>query len=54
VKPLYVSVGHRVGLAAAVRLTLSCCRGYRLPEPNRWAHRIAGGGAAPAGVSVSN
>ncbi len=50
VKPLYVSVGHRVDLAAAIRWTLACCRGYRLPEPSRWAHRIAGGGKAPAGA----
>jgi deoxyribonuclease V len=36
--PLYVSTGHRVGLAAAVRLALACCRGHRLPEPTRQAH----------------
>lgn len=52
VKPLYVSVGHRVDLSAAIRWTLACCRGYRLPEPNRWAHRLAGGGQPPAGVPV--
>lgn len=45
VKPLYISVGHRVDLAAAMRWVLACCRGYRLPEPNRWAHRAAGGEA---------
>uniref|UniRef100_W5L9D3 Endonuclease V n=1 Tax=Astyanax mexicanus TaxID=7994 RepID=W5L9D3_ASTMX len=33
-KPVYVSVGHRISLATAVRLTLSCCR-YRVPEPIR-------------------
>ncbi|XP_024914301.1 endonuclease V isoform X2 [Cynoglossus semilaevis] len=33
-KPVYVSVGHRISLDAAVRLTLSCCR-YRVPEPIR-------------------
>lgn len=52
VRPLYVSVGHRVDLAAAVRWTLACCRGYRLPEPSRWAHRLAAGGRAPAGVTL--
>lgn len=36
--PVYVSTGHRVGLEAAVRLTLACCRGHRLPEPTRQAH----------------
>ncbi|XP_053516766.1 endonuclease V isoform X2 [Artibeus jamaicensis] len=35
-KPLYVSVGHRVSLEAAVRLTHSCCR-FRIPEPVRQA-----------------
>ncbi|KAF6093552.1 endonuclease V [Phyllostomus discolor] len=35
-KPLYVSVGHRVSLEVAVRLTHSCCR-FRVPEPVRQA-----------------
>jgi len=39
VKPLYVSVGHRVTLDDAVRWTLRCGRGVRLPEPTRLAHR---------------
>ncbi|XP_074175490.1 endonuclease V isoform X3 [Rhinolophus sinicus] len=33
-KPLYVSVGHKVSLETAVRLTRSCCR-FRIPEPVR-------------------
>lgn len=36
--PVYVSPGHRIDLASAVRLTLQSCRGYRLPEPTRQAH----------------
>lgn len=43
VKPLYVSIGHKVDMAAAVYWTLQCCRGYRLPEPTRLAHLAAGG-----------
>jgi deoxyribonuclease V len=43
VKPLYVSIGHRVDLATAVRLVLGCTRGYRLPETTRYAHKAAGG-----------
>ncbi|MCJ8729986.1 hypothetical protein PDJAM_G00114170 [Pangasius djambal] len=35
-KPVYVSVGHRISLDTAVRLTHSCCR-YRVPEPTRQA-----------------
>jgi len=37
VRPLYVSVGHRITLDEAVRWTLRCTRGVRLPEPTRRA-----------------
>ena len=40
VKWVYVSVGHRVGLAAAVELVLRCCTRYRLPEPTRLADQL--------------
>ena len=43
VKPLYVSIGHRVNLTTAIDLVLQCTRGYRLPETTRYAHRVAGG-----------
>lgn len=39
-KPLYVSPGHRVDLERAVDFVLSCCRGFRIPEPLRLAHRL--------------
>lgn len=39
VKPLYISIGHRIRLGDAVRVTLSCCTRYRLPEPTRLAHQ---------------
>jgi deoxyribonuclease V len=38
IKPLFVSQGHRICLPRAVALVLSCCRGYRVPEPVRRAH----------------
>lgn len=41
VRPVYVSVGHRMTLQASVALVLACGKGYRLPEPTRWAHRAA-------------
>jgi deoxyribonuclease V len=41
VKPLYVSIGHRVSLESAVRWTMTCVTRYRLPETTRWAHRLA-------------
>lgn len=43
VRPLFVSIGHRVGLPAAVRIVLQCCTRYRLPETTRAAHRLASG-----------
>ena len=43
VRPLYISIGHKVELPTAIKLVLSCCRGYRLPEPTRFAHQVAGG-----------
>jgi deoxyribonuclease V len=41
VKPVYISFGHRIDLESAIRITLNCGRGVRLPEPTRWAHRLA-------------
>lgn len=41
VKPLFVSPGHRIDFAGAVRLVLATTRGYRLPEPTRRAHQLA-------------
>jgi deoxyribonuclease V len=38
VKPLFVSPGHRIGQDRAAKIVLSCCRGYRFPEPIRRAH----------------
>jgi deoxyribonuclease V len=41
VKPLYVSIGHRMGLRDSIRIILQCCRRYRLPEPIRRADQLA-------------
>jgi deoxyribonuclease V len=38
IRPLFVSAGHRIDLPSAVRVVLSTCRGYRIPEPTRQAH----------------
>lgn len=43
VKPLYVSIGHRVCLETAVRWVMACTGRYRLPETTRQAHRLASG-----------
>ena len=43
VKPVFVSLGHRIGLKESEAWVLRCCRGYRLPEPTRLAHQAAGG-----------
>lgn len=41
VRPVYVSAGHRIGLASAERWVLACATKYRLPEPTRLADRLA-------------
>ncbi|WP_052809716.1 endonuclease V [Streptomonospora alba] len=40
VKPVYVSVGHRVDLVSATELTLRVAPQYRIPEPVRHADRL--------------
>jgi deoxyribonuclease V len=40
--PIYVSIGHKIDLNTAIRYTLACGRGYRLPEPTRQAHLYVG------------
>lgn len=42
-QPVYVSIGHRISLETAIELVLRCTRDDRLPEPTRWAHRLASG-----------
>ena len=42
VKPVFVSIGHRVSLTEAVRFTLSCSDGYRIPRPTRRADQFVG------------
>jgi deoxyribonuclease V len=43
VKPLYISVGHKLDLKEAIAWVMRCVRGYRLPEPTRLAHLGAAG-----------
>lgn len=41
VKPIYVSIGHRITLATAMDFVWRCITKYRLPETTRWADRLA-------------
>jgi deoxyribonuclease V len=41
VKPVFVSIGHCVDLKTSIDVILRCCKGYRLPETTRIAHRLA-------------
>jgi deoxyribonuclease V len=43
VKPLYVSVGHRISLETALQFALICSPRYRLPETTRWADHLSKG-----------
>jgi deoxyribonuclease V len=38
--PIFVSIGHRLDLAAAIHLLMACTRGVRIPEPTRLAHNF--------------
>ena len=42
VKPVFVSIGHRISLENAIYWVRQCCVGYRLPQPTRLAHIAAG------------
>jgi deoxyribonuclease V len=42
VRPVVVSVGHGVNLGQARRVVLATARSYRMPEPLRRAHQLAG------------
>jgi deoxyribonuclease V len=53
VRPVYVSPGHRMDVAHAVAFVLACGRGFRLPEPTRLAHHLAGGRILPAAARRS-
>ena len=37
VRPLFVSVGHRVDVGSAVEIVMACVTRYRIPEPTRQA-----------------
>jgi len=49
VRPVYVSPGHLIDLPWSIHFALACTTRYRLPEPTRWAHRVAGGATLPPG-----
>ncbi len=41
VKPVFISVGHKIDLSTAEKIVLGCCKNYRLPEPLRQTHLIS-------------
>ena len=41
VKPMIISLGHRISLATSLHYVLACCKGYRLPEPTRQADKLS-------------
>jgi len=40
VKPVFISVGHKIDLDTAVRIILDCAVSFRLPEPTRLADKL--------------
>lgn len=49
VRPLFVSVGHRITLDQAVQAVIGCLDGYRIPLPLRMAHNRARSAARTGG-----
>jgi deoxyribonuclease V len=45
--PLYISPGHLIDVPHALEFVQHCLAGYRLPEPTRWAHKVAAGEKLP-------
>jgi deoxyribonuclease V len=41
-KPVYISIGHKVSLERAIKIVMACKGKYRIPEPIRRAHILAG------------
>ena len=41
VKPMIISLGHRISLESSIRYVLRCNKGYRLPEPTRQADKLS-------------
>jgi deoxyribonuclease V len=50
VKPMYISVGHKIDLTSAVQWVLQCSGDYRLPVPTRLAHLAAKGAISSASI----
>ena len=38
VKPVFISIGHKIDLEKAIEVSMNCNRGFRIPEPTRQAH----------------
>jgi deoxyribonuclease V len=41
VKPMIISLGHRISLPTSIHYVLACSKGYRLPEPTRQADKLS-------------
>ncbi len=41
VKPIFISVGHKISLGTAIKIVKHCLAGHRIPEPIREAHKAA-------------
>src|SRR6266567_2770462 len=41
VKPMIISLGHRISLETSIHYVLASCKGYRLPEPTRQADKLS-------------
>ncbi len=43
IKPIYISIGHKISLETSISYVMGCITRYKLPETTRLAHRFASG-----------
>jgi len=54
VRPVFVSIGHRIDLRTAIEVVLASAIRYRLPEPTRLAHHAAAGSQIIPPIALHN
>jgi deoxyribonuclease V len=52
VRPIFISPGHKISFESALRISMECAGGYRLPEPVRRAHNFSQAVKQPEEIKV--
>jgi deoxyribonuclease V len=52
VNPMIISPGHLISLETSIHYVLTCCKGYRLPEPTRQADKLSKETGTPSSLPL--